>query len=75
MVIEGSKVFIPGNVSIFPSWVAMHRSKIYGSDADVFRPERWIDEPDKDKLEAMKRVNDLQFGHSRYVCILCFCRL
>ncbi|KAI1080538.1 cytochrome P450 [Whalleya microplaca] len=68
--IEGKEVFLPGGISILPSFTAMHRdNRIYGADADLFRPERWLEESDKEKLGAMKRTNDLMFGHGRYLCL------
>jgi cytochrome P450 len=72
VIIDGKKVFLPGGVSVIPSWTAMHRDRaLYGKDADVFRPERWLEreQPDKDSLRAMKRTNDLMFGHGKYTCL------
>ncbi|KGO75812.1 Cytochrome P450 [Penicillium italicum] len=42
--------------------------KIYGKDADDFRPERWL-ESDPAKLAFMVRTNNLTFGHSRFQCL------
>ncbi|KAI0012005.1 cytochrome P450 [Xylariaceae sp. FL0662B] len=68
--IEGEEVFLPGGVSIIPSFTAMHRNEnVYGADTDLFRPERWLEESNKEKLEAMKRTNDLMFGHGQYLCL------
>lgn len=72
IVVGGRKVFLPGGVSVIPSWIAMHRDRaLYGADADLFRPERWLDgeEPDRDRLRAMRRTNDLMFGHGKYTCL------
>lgn len=70
VTIDGEEVFLPGGISVFPSFVAMHRDKrIFGEDADVFRPERWLDESDRARLDAMKRVHDLEFAHARYLCL------
>ncbi|KAF7517593.1 hypothetical protein G7054_g13751 [Neopestalotiopsis clavispora] len=52
----------------------MHRDKsLYGEDVDVFRPERWLESSegaaDKERLRAMRRTNDLMFGHGKYTCL------
>jgi cytochrome P450 len=61
-----------------PSYCArgIHRSiGLFGSDADAFRPERWIltsaggDEPSLEKLQKMERNNDLIFGSGRHQCL------
>ncbi|KAK8094235.1 hypothetical protein PG997_000920 [Apiospora hydei] len=72
VVIDGQEVFLPVGVSVIPSWTAMHRDrKLYGADADLFRPERWLEseQPDADRLRAMRRTNDLMFGHGKYTCL------
>jgi cytochrome P450 len=69
VVVDGKPVFLPEGVDIGYSALAMHRDKkVYGEDADLFRPERWF-EPDADKLAAMMRVSDLTFGHGRWQCL------
>ncbi|KAI1739912.1 cytochrome P450 [Xylaria scruposa] len=72
VIIDGEEIFLPGGVSIMPSFKAMHRNKsVYGKDADVdvFRPERWIEEKDEKKLEAMKQEHNLMFGHGPWLCL------
>lgn len=77
VVLNGEKVFLPGGVCVGYSAYAMHHSEtVYGEDAKVFRPERWV-EPDcpetdtlfKDRLLAMKLTNNLTFGYSRFQCL------
>ncbi|KAL2193783.1 cytochrome P450 [Corynascus similis CBS 632.67] len=69
VVVDGKPVFLPEGVEIGYSALAMHRDKkVYGEDADLFRPERWF-EPDHEKLAAMIKVNDLTFGHGRWQCL------
>lgn len=69
ITINGESVFIPGGVEIGYSAYGLHRSEaIYGADAKAFRPERWL-EKDADKLAHMKSVNDLVFGHGRFMCL------
>ncbi|KAI0015452.1 cytochrome P450 [Xylariomycetidae sp. FL0641] len=69
-VIDGQKVAIPEGVSIIPSFTEMYRSAgLFGDDADVFRPERWIEELDPKRLNAMKKANDQVFGAGRWMCL------
>ncbi|KAL6232017.1 hypothetical protein BDW75DRAFT_29334 [Aspergillus navahoensis] len=70
VVVDGETVFLPGGVCIGYSAYSMHRSeKIYGKDAKAFRPERWTEEPNPDKMAAMIRTNDLIFGHGKFQCL------
>ncbi|KAJ6783127.1 hypothetical protein PWT90_01425 [Aphanocladium album] len=67
--VEGRDVFIPGGTCIGYSAYAMHANEdIYGSDAGVFRPERWLD-TDEDKLRSMVFANELIFGHGKFRCL------
>ncbi|KAJ5417304.1 uncharacterized protein N7487_000854 [Penicillium crustosum] len=69
VVVDGESVFLPGGACVGYSAYAMHQSeKIYGNDAHVFRPERWL-ESDSVKLAAMVRTNDLTFGHGKFQCL------
>ncbi|KAL2266725.1 hypothetical protein VTJ83DRAFT_6077 [Remersonia thermophila] len=70
VMIDGKPVFLPAGLDIGLSALAMHHDKkLYGEDAGVFRPERWLTESDPDKLAAMTRVNDLSFGHGKWQCL------
>jgi cytochrome P450 len=62
---------IPGNTLIGYSAWSMHRNNrvLYGSDAPVFRPERWLDVDDAARLAQMTKTNDMIFGHGRWVCL------
>ena len=69
VVVDGESVFLPSGACIGYSAYAMHQSeKIYGKDAHVFRPERWL-ESDATRLAAMVRTNDLTFGHGKFQCL------
>ncbi|KAI0203486.1 cytochrome P450 [Astrocystis sublimbata] len=46
----------------------MRREDIWGPDADLFRPERWL-EADADQLKKMNMVADLNFGFGKYSCL------
>ncbi|CAI4217773.1 unnamed protein product [Parascedosporium putredinis] len=43
--------------------------KTFGEDAEIFRPERWIEEPDKERLAVMSSTVDLVFHYGKYQCI------
>jgi cytochrome P450 len=60
--------YIPENyvVGINP-WVAGQDTRVYGEDAEVFRPERWL-EADLAQLKEMER-SSLAFGAGSRVCI------
>ena len=59
---------IPGGTIVgCNAWVVHRRPEIFGNDADVFRPERWI-EAKPDQLREMK-ASMLQFGAGARTCI------
>jgi cytochrome P450 len=68
-VIDGK--FIPGGTAIGVAFYALQRNKkVYGDDADVFRPERWLPgavEPDQRK--KMDQSVDTIFMHGRFYCL------
>ncbi|CAJ2507174.1 Uu.00g083600.m01.CDS01 [Anthostomella pinea] len=69
--------FIPGGTRIGLSISSIHRSKaIFGADAEVFRPERWLlqevegkgrEEQDY-RYREMAQAVDLTFGYGRWAC-------
>ncbi|KAF2174256.1 hypothetical protein M409DRAFT_16520 [Zasmidium cellare ATCC 36951] len=69
-------LFVPGGTKIGWSGHAIHHDEdLFGPDADIFRPERWIlceDGGDCDspsKLTQMNRVSELQFSYGRFRCL------
>ncbi|KAH8201170.1 hypothetical protein TruAng_004638 [Truncatella angustata] len=60
--------FVPGGTRIAWSITAIERSKeLFGEDAELFRPERWLNiEPNK-KREMVQTV-ELVFGYGRWGC-------
>lgn len=40
---------------------------MFGPDADLFRPERWL-EVDEAQRTEMRRVAELVFGYGRWMC-------
>ncbi|KAE8445141.1 hypothetical protein EG329_013743 [Mollisiaceae sp. DMI_Dod_QoI] len=61
--------FIPGGTQIgYSGWALHHNKTIYGEDADVFRPERWL-AASGEKLQTMNRTVELVFGSGKYQCL------
>ena len=61
--------FIPGGTKVGICWWGLSRNKaIYGDDADMFRPERWL-QADGERLERMEKTNDLIFSPGRWQCL------
>jgi cytochrome P450 len=60
---------VPKGTLILISMIALGRlESVYGSDAMEFRPDRWLDETDQDKLAVMTRSTIPFFG-GRRICI------
>lgn len=60
--------FIPGGTSIGMNPSGLLRSKeLFGADADMFRPERFL-EIDKEARTKMQRDVELTFGYGRWMC-------
>ncbi|KAG6361912.1 hypothetical protein INS49_010141 [Diaporthe citri] len=67
--------FIPGGTIVGCSAWVFHRNKsIFGEDADVFRPERWLVDESLDREKEEARIKEmtgtmLQFGMGSRTCI------
>lgn len=61
--------FLPGGTQIGGSPLGIQHSKqIYGVDADIFRPERWL-EASTEKFLEMTNTVDLCFHYGKYQCL------
>jgi cytochrome P450 len=61
---------IPPGTQVGTNVFGIARSKRYwGNDADLFRPERWLEVKDEKTLERMREVAESQFGFGRYKCL------
>ena len=68
--LDGKQVFLPGGTNIgYCAWGMHHRKDIFGEDAKIFRPERWLEETDGNQLNRMQRTFDLMFGYGKYQCL------
>jgi len=62
-------VYLPGGTHVgLCIWGVMRRSDIWGKDAEIFRPERWLD-TSEDKLKIMESTLDLIFHPGRWGCL------
>lgn len=61
--------FVPGGTQVGQGFHAVGRSRlVWGEDADMFRPERWLI-ADESELKRMMAAWDTHFGHGKYVCL------
>lgn len=61
--------FVPGGTQIGQGFHAVGRSRlVWGEDADMFRPERWL-LAEESELKRMIAAWDTHFGHGKYVCL------
>lgn len=71
--INGKKYYFPEGTNIgYNVWAVHHSKEMFGEDAEMFRPERWLiedNEINKDKLAAMRRTTELIFGYGKYQCL------
>lgn len=60
--------FLPAGTRIGHStWAVTHDTSVFGADADVFRPERWLEADEKTRT-AMRKQTELIFGSGRWGC-------
>lgn len=60
-------VFVPGGISIGWNSYSLMRSKyVFGEDAEIWCPERWLD--GKETQEQIQAV-DMVFGYGRFGCL------
>ena len=59
---------VPGGTFVGLNPWGVQNSRVYGNDAEIFRPERWLTS-DIQQLQAMKRAHDLIFGHGPTKCL------
>ena len=63
--------FIPGGTQTGVSHLSfLHPQEIFGPDAQMFRPERWLDpETDRGHLSKMNSTLDMIFHSGKYQCL------
>lgn len=61
-------VFVPGGTEIgYCGWGVHHSKEIFGEDADMFRPERWL-EAEGERLRVMNSTAELVFNYGKWQC-------
>ena len=64
----------PGTVVGMNAWVVHRNKAIFGLDADMYNPDRWLKQPHEsdeaftDRFNSMRRC-DLTFGYGERVCL------
>ncbi|PSS28479.1 hypothetical protein M430DRAFT_92974 [Amorphotheca resinae ATCC 22711] len=66
-LVVGDVLLPEGTIVGMNAWVIHHDKTIYGEDADMFRPERWMD-AESEKLRIMEKCF-LSFGAGTRTCI------
>lgn len=73
VVVDGKAVFLPGGTHIGYSVNGLHsRKDIFGEDAHLFRPERWVEDESNASIHQvteMKKTTELIFGYGKYQCL------
>lgn len=73
LALRDGRLIAPGTIVGMNQWVVSRNKDIYGDDADVFRPERWLRGYDEAigayeaRLKMMKE-GDLVFGGGNRIC-------
>lgn len=72
--VDGVEKFAPGGTQVgWNSWGMMHNPGVFGEDAEIFRPERWLprDSSEKEQLRVQKMTDtvSLCFGYGRFGCL------
>jgi cytochrome P450 len=62
-------IFIPGGTSIgYCAFGIFRDKKIFGDDADIFRPERWL-EGEPARIKEQEQTLELIFAYGKYKCL------
>jgi cytochrome P450 len=62
-------VRIPAGTNVaWSAWAVLRNKAMFGEDADMYRPDRWL-LADQEKFTAMDNTVDLCFGQGRWGCL------
>jgi len=63
-------VSLPAGTKVgYCAWGIMRNPEVWGDDADEFRPERWLETEDGERLMEMEATLELVFGMGRWQCL------
>ncbi|KAM0543294.1 hypothetical protein ACHAPJ_012378 [Fusarium lateritium] len=74
LTLPDGRFIAPGTKVGINPWVSSRNTQIYGSDAEVYRPERWLKAKDETedaynaRLKMMKDA-DFTFGNGNRICV------
>ncbi|OCK80485.1 cytochrome P450 [Lepidopterella palustris CBS 459.81] len=69
VVIDGKQMYLPGGTNIgYCAWGIHHNKDVFGDDAHIFRPERWL-EAGEENLARMMKTAELIWGWGKYQCL------
>ena len=67
-VIDGQ--YLPPGTKIGTAfWGVFRNKKIWGDDAHVFRPERWLDDSNNQRLKMMHETMEFVFSWGKFQCL------
>jgi cytochrome P450 len=64
-----------GTAVCWSAWAVLHSKDVFGEDADIFSPDRWLPREDvdpakeKDRIRTMDQIVDLCFGAGKWQCL------
>jgi cytochrome P450 len=61
-------MYLPAGTRIGHNTFSLVRLPIFGTDVDMFRPERWLEAEDE-TLREMEKILELIFGYGRWGCL------
>ncbi|KAF2770515.1 putative P450 monooxygenase [Teratosphaeria nubilosa] len=72
--VDGVEKFVPEGTQIgWNSWGMMREEEVFGTDAEIFRPERWLlrdgSETEMARITRMTETVTLCFGSGRFGCL------
>lgn len=63
-------VAVPEGTEIgWSAFGVQHSKDVYGADAEVFRPERWLEVKDEEQLRSMISTWELVFKYGKWQCL------
>ncbi|KAI1105358.1 cytochrome P450 [Jackrogersella minutella] len=65
---DGRKIPIGTKINV-STWAILRDTDTFGEDAEVFRPERWLEDLSEDRRRKMDRAQELVFSAGRFICM------